>query len=186
VLRLLAFVLPLAVDSFVVAAALGAAGRLGWRDRARVSAVFVAFETGMPLLGVAAGDGLAGLIGPAADYVAAAVVLGTGGWMLIGRDDDEQEAARLTRARGWALVWLGVGISLDEFAVGAGLGLTRLPVLPVIIAIAVQALVASQAGLALGALVGDRFRDWAERAAGIALVLLGGYLIAARLGVFTP
>lgn len=182
VFRLLAFVLPLAADSFAVAAALGAAGLVvSWRARLRVSTVFVAFEAGMPLLGVAAGAGLAAVVGPAADYVAAAVVLGTGVWMLIGRDDDEQEAARLAGARGWTLIWLGLGISVDELAVGTGLGLTRLPVPPVVIAIAVQALVASQAGLAIGALVGDRFLGWAERAAGAALVLLGGYLIAARL-----
>lgn len=179
--KLLAFVLPLAVDSFIVSAALGAAGAAGWRARVRVSAVFVAFEAGMPLLGVAVGGGLAALVGPAAGYMAAALVVGTGVWMLASGDDDEHEAARLADARGWAMVGLGVGVSLDEFAVGAGLGLTRLPVLPVIIAIAVQAVVASQAGLATGALVGDRVRDRAEQLAGVALILLGGYLVAARL-----
>ena|SRR5579863_2079488 len=184
--RLLAFVLPLAVDSFVVAAALGAAGLTGWRARLRVSAVFAGFEAGMPLLGVAVGGGLAALAGSAADYVAGALVAGTGIWILAARDDDEEEAARLAGARGWALIGLGVAVSVDEFAVGAGLGLTRLPVLPVIIAIGVQAVLASQAGLAVGAQVGDRFRERAERAAGVALILLGGYLIAARLAGYRP
>src|SRR5215831_9427554 len=52
-LRLLAFVLPLGVDSFVVAAALGAAGLTGARERLRVSLIFVLFEAGMPLVGLA-------------------------------------------------------------------------------------------------------------------------------------
>jgi putative Mn2+ efflux pump MntP len=57
----------------------------------------------------------------------------------------------------------------------------RLPVLPVIIAIAVQALVASQFGLALGQRISERFRERAEQFAAAALILLGGYLIAERL-----
>jgi hypothetical protein len=70
--RLLAFVLPLGLDSFAVAAALGAAGLTGAWDRLRVSLVFVAFEAGMPLVGLAAGGGIAQAIGGIADYLAAA------------------------------------------------------------------------------------------------------------------
>jgi hypothetical protein len=51
--KLLAFVLPLGLDSFAVAAAIGAAGAAGWRVKLRVSAIFVTFEAGMPLIGLA-------------------------------------------------------------------------------------------------------------------------------------
>ncbi len=47
-------------------------------------------------------------------------------------------------------------------------------------AIAVQALVAGQLGLALGAAVGERFRERAEQLAALALIVLGSYLIAER------
>jgi putative Mn2+ efflux pump MntP len=50
----------------------------------------------------------------------------------------------------------------------------------VIAAIAIQAVVASQLGLALGKVISDRFRQYAERVAGLALIALGGYLIAER------
>jgi putative Mn2+ efflux pump MntP len=43
-----------------------------------------------------------------------------------------------------------------------------------------MALAASQLGLALGVLVGERFRERAEQVAGVALILLGCYLIAQR------
>jgi manganese efflux pump family protein len=75
---------------------------------------------------------------------------------------------------------LGLSISLDELAIGFSLGLARLPVAPVIAAIAIQAVVASQLGLALGKVISDRFRQYAERVAGLALIALGGYLIAER------
>lgn len=180
-LRLLAFVLPLGLDSFAVAAALGAARPAGVGQRLRISLIFVTFEAGMPLIGVAAGGGLAHVVGHAADYLAAAAVIVVGIWMLAGRDDDEQAAGRIAGARGVAVVGLGVSISLDELAIGFSLGLARLPVVPVIIAIAALALAASQLGLALGALIGERFRERAGKIAGVALILLGGYLIAGRV-----
>jgi manganese efflux pump family protein len=179
IVRLLAFVLPLGLDSFAVAAALGAAQPLGRAARLRISLIFVAFEAGMPLIGLGAGGGLARLVGGTADYVAAAAVIGIGVWMLADRDEDEIDGARrLVGASGLAVIALGVSISLDELAIGFSLGLTRLPAVPVIIAIGGQALVASQLGLALGGIVGERFRERAGRIAGVALILLGGYLIA--------
>jgi manganese efflux pump family protein len=178
VIRLLAFVLPLGVDSFAVAAALGAARPADIAMRLRVSLIFVIFEAGMPLLGLAAGGGLARVIGTTADYLAGAAVIGVGVWMLASGGDDEDVAVRMSGTHGLAVIVLGISISMDELAIGFSLGLVRLPVVPVIVAIAVQALVASQLGLALGAVVGERFRERAEQAAALALIVLGGYLIA--------
>ncbi len=176
-LKLLAFVLPLGLDSFAVAAAIGAAAPTGWRARMRISAIFVAFEAGMPLIGLAAGRGLARAIGPTADYLAAAAVIGVGIWMLARRDDDEQAAGRIGGVSGLAMVALGLSISMDEFAIGFSLGLVKLPVVPVIVAIAVLAFVVSQLGLALGSIISERLREHAEQVAGVALIALGGYLI---------
>jgi manganese efflux pump family protein len=152
----------------------------GAAERLRISVIFVAFEAGMPLIGVAAGGGLARVIGSVADYVAAAAVAGLGIFMLIHDKDsaEEQKAGRLTSSRGLAVLALGVSISLDEFAVGFSLGLVRLPLGPVIIAIAIVALIASQLGLALGARISERSRERAEKLAAIALILLGVYLLA--------
>lgn len=179
-IRLLAFVLPLGVDSFAVAAALGAARPAGLAMRLRVSLIFVIFEAGMPLVGLAAGGGLARVVGTTADYLAGAAVIGVGVWMLVSRDDDEDKAGRLSGTHGLAMIALGLSISTDELAIGFSLGLVRLPVVPVIVAIGVQALLASQLGLALGAVVGERFRERAEQVAAFALIALGGYLIAER------
>lgn len=181
-LRLLAFVLPLGVDSFAVAAALGVSGVTRAAERLRVSLIFVVFEAGMPLIGLAAGAGLARVIGSVADYVAAAAVIGLGIFMLLHREgaDEEEKVGRLNATHGFAMIALGISISLDEFAIGFSLGLVRLPVVPVIIAIAVVALVASQLGLALGSRVSERFRERAEQLAAVALILLGAYLVAER------
>jgi manganese efflux pump family protein len=182
VLKLLAFVLPLGLDSFAVAAALGASQVTSAWQRLRVSLVFVLFEGGMPLIGLVLGGVLARGIGRVADYLAAAAVIGIGIWMLLADDEDsEGKAGRIMTSRGLALVGLGISISLDELAIGFSVGLVRLPVSAVIIAIALQAFVAAQLGLAIGAKIAERWRERAERVAGIALILLGAYLIAEQL-----
>jgi putative Mn2+ efflux pump MntP len=70
---------------------------------------------------------------------------------------------------------------LDELAIGFTLGLVHLPVIPVIIAIAVQALAASQLGLSLGSRIGEKRRERAERVAGSMLAVLGLVLIGQQL-----
>lgn len=181
-LKLLAFVLPLGLDSFAVAAAIGASHPTAWRERLRISVIFVLFEAGMPLIGLALGNALASGIGRIADYLAAAAVVAIGAWMLFaGGGDEEKKAARVVSSRGLALIALGISISLDELAIGFSIGLVGLPIIAVILAIAVQTLLAAQLGLAIGAKIGERWRERAGRAAGIALILLGCYLIVSQL-----
>lgn len=182
VLKLLAFVLPLGLDSFAVAAAIGSVQPTSAWQRLRISLIFVIFEGGMPLIGLALGSALAHGIGVVADYLAAAAVIGIGLWMLLSDDEDEEgKAARITTSRRLALLGLGISISLDELAIGFSIGLTRLPVIIIIIAIAAQAFLAAQLGLAIGARIARHWRERAERLAGIALILLGIYLIVERL-----
>jgi putative Mn2+ efflux pump MntP len=80
-----------------------------------------------------------------------------------------------------ALIGLGVSISLDELAIGVSLGLARLPIVPVIAAVAVQAFLAAQLGLHLGAHISERLRERAEQVAALALIGLGAVLIIGRL-----
>jgi manganese efflux pump family protein len=183
VLKLLAFVLPLGLDSFAVAAAIGAVQVTTMWERLRISLVFVIFEGGMPLIGLGLGTALARGIGHVASYLAGAAVIAVGAWMLLaaGKDEEEEKASRLTSSRGLALIALGISISLDELAIGFTIGLAHLPVIAVIVAIALQAFIAAQLGLAIGARIGERWRERAEQVAGIALILLGAYLVAEQL-----
>lgn len=176
-----AFVLPLGIDTFALAATLGTLRPPG-RTRIRVSALFVLFEVGMPLVGVLSGHTAAALIGRWSEWFAAGLLVAVGIWFLVRRDEGEEEqAARLLSANPLMAAVLGVSISLDELAVGFSLGLSRLPLIPVLVAIGVQTLVASQLGFGLGSLVGERIREGAERLAGLAFVALGVFLIVERV-----
>lgn len=181
--KTIAFVLPLGLDTLAVCIALGIAG-ISPRQRRGVSVLMIAFEAGMPLAGLAIGTPLGHSLGTAADYVAIAVLLAFG-VRALAADEDDERAAGLLEAGGWRMALLGVSISLDELAVGFSLGLLRLPILVVIVAIAVQTLLVTQIGMLLGARLGERLggrvRERAEQLAGAGLILLACVLLALRL-----
>jgi putative Mn2+ efflux pump MntP len=181
VLKLIAVVVPLGLDTFGVALALGIAG-LPPRQRTRVALLFAGFETIMPLIGVALGAPLGHAIGSTADYVAAALLVALGIYMMReGEDDEPERLVAMTRRGVYGAAALGVSISLDELAIGFSAGLLRLPVVPIVIAIGVQAFVVTQVGVRIGARLGARWRESAERVAGVALIALGAILLSVRL-----
>jgi putative Mn2+ efflux pump MntP len=184
VLKLVALVLPLGLDSFAVAAALGLLGPPPAR-RVRISLLFTAFECGMPLVGLVLGRPLGRAIGSSASAVAIALLIAIGLFTLYdsfrGGDGDEARLQDLANAHGARLLLLGVSISLDELAIGFTFGLLGLPVGLVLAMIATQTIVLTQLGLYFGSRLSERWRDGAERLAGVALTALGIVLAAEKL-----
>src|SRR5882672_3154005 len=113
--------LPLAIDTFVLGTALGAAG-IERGERLRTSLILSTFEAGMPVAGFLAGAAIGAASGIWSTYLAAGVLAAIGAWMLWPRhadDDYAEDSVRLLRvARGWAIVALGLSISVDELAIG--------------------------------------------------------------------
>jgi putative Mn2+ efflux pump MntP len=179
VIKIIALVLPLGMDTFAVAAALGITGLTPPR-RLRTSLLFTAFEAGMPLIGLAIGRPLGSTIGDAADYLAIAMLFGLAAHELLA-DDGDRNLSSLSGRGARASIALGVSISLDELAIGFTFGLLRVPVVPVIVLIAVQTFVVTQAGVRLGARIGERLRESTERLAGVALGLLAAGLLLAKV-----
>ncbi len=176
-----ALVLPLCLDTFAISAAVGLS-RPPAAARLRLGAVFALFESGMPLVGLGLGWLLAGRLSGTADYLAAGVLV-LAGVLMLREDEDREErrASGLLTARGLALLGLGLSVSLDELAIGFTMGLLRVPIALVVALIAAQAFAVSQLGLALGARVGERVREGAERLAGVVLIALAVALLAAHL-----
>jgi putative Mn2+ efflux pump MntP len=180
-LTLIGLIVPLGLDTFAVAAALGMAG-VSTRDRTRVSLIFTAFEAGMPLVGFLAGNLAGRAAGNAADYLAIAILIGLGLFMLRPQsEDEERQLSLLARTRGLAVLGLGVSISIDELAIGFTIGLLHFPVIVILVLIGIQTFVLTQLGIRLGQRIGERIREGAERLAGVALALLGFVLLAGKL-----
>jgi putative Mn2+ efflux pump MntP len=175
--------LPLALDTFALAAALGMAG-LEKRDRVRVTLVFTAFEAGMPIAGMLIGRVAGAFLGAWAGYGGIAFLF-VAGLLLLRPGQDESDAAGrlrlLAHARGLAILDLGLSISVDELTVGLSAGLLGLSIVLIVVWIAIQAFVATQVGLRLGGRLGDEVRERAEWVAGVALILVAVVLLVLRL-----
>ena len=183
ILTVAGIILPLAIDTFMLGTALGAAG-IAKRDRLRTSLILTAFESGMPVIGFLGGAAIGAAAGAWANYLAAAVLAVIGILMLRpgeGEEDDEQKLRLLETARGWSVVVLGVGISVDELAVGFGVGLLRLPLVLLIVLIALQAFLAAQLGMRLGSRVAENARQAAGRIAGVLLILAAVIVLAEHI-----
>ncbi len=181
-LKLAGLIVPLGLDTFAVAAALGIAG-LQKRDRLRVSLLFTAFEVGMPLVGFFGGRLVGNVAGSAADYLAIGILIALGVYMLWPKRDEgeDERPGLLGRTRGLAAIGLGISISTDELAIGFTIGLLRFSILLILVLIGIQTFVATQLGIRLGARLGERIREGAERLAGVALAALGLFLLVEKL-----
>lgn len=172
-LVLIALLIPLTLDTFVLSAALGLAG-LPQKQRLQTSLVFALFEGLMPAIGVLLGHSIDHIIGNLAGYVAAGVIAVAGIILLKPAKDEEKELKRtklLSKTKGLAIIYLGISISIDEVAIGFSLGLLGISVALVAILIALQAFAASQAGLWIGGRLSEKLRDRAEQAAGVFLII---------------
>jgi putative Mn2+ efflux pump MntP len=187
-LRIILVVLPLGLDTFALSTVLGVLP-LARSRRLRIAVVFAAAEGLMPAVGLVVGLPLGHALGRYASYVAGALLIGIGGWVWwnswreqAGNEDDE--AARIMSAASasiWSLMGLALSISLDELAVGFSIGLLGLPLAPILLLIALQALLVSLAGQWIGRHLGQRVGPYAEQLVGPILCLLGAWFIAAEL-----
>lgn len=179
--KIAAFVLPLGIDTFAAAVALG----LRRIRPLRPAVLFALFETVMPLIGIAAGDYAGRRFAAAAVYAGGAILIGIGTNIFREARGAEEGPAHASLGTLRGTVLAGFGISMDELAAGFPMGAARLPVPTVLAAIGLQAFVVTVAGIwagrRLGIRAGRRTARAAETAAAAAFILLGMYTIAEQL-----
>ena len=175
--RIIALVVPLGFDTLAVALALGLRGI----DPLRPALVFTAFETIMPIAGMIVGR-FAG-----DRFAAAAAILGGVVLIVVGALTFREGRESADDADGYSFGSLktaaaaGIGISLDELAVGFPLGTAHIPLGFLLLAIACQTFGVSIAGILIGRRVGRRLGRRASRyanlAAALAFTVVGAWLI---------
>ena len=83
------------------------------------------------------------------------------------------------------MILAGLGISMDEIAIGFPLGALRFPIVAVLGAIAIQTFLVTAGGILVGRKISQRLGMQTSRLAGLAagasFVLLGSYLILERI-----
>jgi putative Mn2+ efflux pump MntP len=180
-LRIFAFVLPLGLDTFAIAVSLGMRGV----HPLRPAVVFALFETAMPLIGLTIGGVVGRWLETPAAYLGGLILVTIGLHTIreAVQNGVERQGAAFTSFH--TIFSAGFGISMDEIAVGFALGALRLPILPVLGAIAVQTLIVTVSGILVGRVVsrisGMQTSRLARIAAGGVFILLGSYLVLERM-----
>lgn len=175
---LLLVALSLGLSNFAAAIGIGISGASA-RTRLKVGLIFGAYESGMPVAGLALGHGLAGTLGGAARWISAGLLIVTGAWSLAQaiRADPAGTAPAASQGTGQLLV-TGLALSVDNLAVGFALGAFHVS-LPVAIAIIGSVSIAlSLAGLELGARIGTRAGRRGEVLGGLVLIAVGAGIAA--------
>jgi manganese efflux pump family protein len=172
-----------------LAAAIGIGfGGVTTATRLRVALVFGLFETGMPIVGLVIGAGVATGIGHLARWVGAGLLIALGGGTLLRalRQPVWPAAggARVHPAHSMGLGKLVVtafALSLDNLAAGFALGTLHVSVAGAAIAIGAVSVLMSLAGLELGGRVGAAAGRRGEQIGGAILVAVGVALAAGVL-----
>ena len=173
-LTILLIAVSVGLDNFAASIAIGLAG-VDRGVRMRIAVVFGLFEAGMPLVGLLAGNGVAGDFGSSAHIIGGALLILTGAhaaYTSLHEQEAEFDAA-LTRGRTSRLILLGAALSIDNLVVGFALGTDHAALLPSIVAIGVVSVGLSLLGLELGSRLGARVEHYGELLGAIVLVCVG-------------
>jgi putative Mn2+ efflux pump MntP len=166
--ELLILGITLSLDNFRTAIVLGAL-RLTWRHAVQVALVFGFWDMAAPLLGILGGDYFAQTIGPAADYVGAAVLGAYGLYLLVEASRTPPPEAFDQR---WALFGLPLPLSVDNIVAGTSLGLLGYsPWLAPPVFGAITALM-TFVGLAIGRAAAGLIRVRSDLLTGVALIVM--------------
>ena len=160
--------LALGLDSFRASLAMGASG-LGVDRAWRVALAFGVCDGVAPLVGLALGRGTAVYVASWSEWVAPALLIGSGAYVLFKRLEDEQGPAE----GGWAILGMPLCLSLDNLVAGVGLGTLGPPVVPSAAIIGALSGGMSLLGLALGRLGRLSLPARVERLSGLLLVIMG-------------
>ena len=180
--ELLVLAVGLSMDAFAVSVCKGLAlKRADARSCATAGLWFGAFQALMPLLGYFLGSTFAEKI-TAVDHWIAFVLLGLIGANMIRESfgEEESQSASMTPA---VMFPLAVATSIDALAVGVTFALLTIRIVPAVLTIGCITFALSALGVKLGNLFGTRWRNRAELAGGVILILLGTKILLEHLGI---
>lgn len=189
-LALLLVAVSLGTSNFAAAVGLGVTG-VRAATRLRVGVIFGALEAGMPVLGLAAGRGLAVTLGHAARWTGAALLIAAGAYAVaqslragragrggVAGTRPADGAASESAAR---MLVSGLALSIDNLVVGFALGTYHVSIAAAAAVIGGVSVAMSLAGLELGARLGRAAGRHGELVGGLVLVVVGAVIGAGVL-----
>lgn len=172
---LLPAALALGLSNFAAAIGIGVSG-VDARTRWRVGLVFGLFETGMPIVGLALGHGLANAVGHDARWIGAGLLIATGVYAVyqaLSGDGEEERAVEAVHQPWGRLLLSGLALSIDNLAVGFSLGAYRVGLLIATVVIGAVSVILTLIGLELGHRLSSAVGRRGEMAGGAVLIGVG-------------
>ena len=181
-LELVAIAVGLSMDAFAVSVCKGLSLRRYGPGRSLTAGIyFGGFQALMPLIGWALGVRFQQAIANVDHWIAFGLLTLIGINML---REARQEGDSLDEAMGpAAMLPLAVATSIDALAVGVTFAFLQVSILPAVSFIGVTTFVLSALGVWVGSAFGARWRERAEQAGGIILILMGVKILAEHVGL---
>lgn len=172
--------LAMSTDAFAAAVGKGAAlQRPRWGEALRTGVIFGTIEASTPVIGWALGSAAAKYVTAWDHWIAFALLGGLGARMIWAGAFAAPEAIeeRPDRHGFWLLALTGFATSIDAMAVGVGLALIDVDIVPVAAAIGVTTFLMVTAGVMLGRVLGIVAGKRAEMAGGVLLIVIGTLIL---------
>ena len=181
-LELFAIAVGLSMDAFAVSVCKGLSLRRYGPGRSLTAGIyFGGFQALMPLIGWALGVRFQQAIANVDHWIAFGLLTLIGINML---REARQEGDSLDEAMGpAAMLPLAVATSIDALAVGVTFAFLQVSILPAVSFIGATTFVLSPLGVWVGSAFGARWRERAEQAGGIILILMGVKILAEHVGL---
>lgn len=182
--------LALAMSTDAFAAAIGKGSALHdprWREALRTGLIFGAIEGLTPIVGWFLGSLALDAVSSWDHWIAFGVLGALGVRMILagldGDGDGEIEVPRRIRHSFWILAITGFATSIDAMAVGVGLALLEVDIVPVAATIGVTTLTMVALGVMLGRVLGSVAGRRAEVLGGLILIGIGAGILYEHLVV---
>jgi putative Mn2+ efflux pump MntP len=181
-LELLFLALALSIDAFVVSLAATASRRVsGRRATFRLAFHFGLFQFLMPVLGWAAGRTLERYIVSIDHWIALGLLAFIGVRMIRSGLRHNPEVLPDDPSRGFTLLALAVGTSIDALAVGLTLGVINLDIWWPSLVIGCVTGTVCVIGIRLGTRIRTEFGRWSEVIGGLILIAIGVKILVDHL-----
>ena len=183
-LELFAIAVGLSMDAFAVYVCKGLSLRSYRPGRSLLAGLyFGGFQALMPLLGWLLGVRFQQVIVRVDHWIAFVLLVLIGANML---REARQEGESLDEAMGpRAMLPLAVATSIDALAVGVTFAFLQVDIVPAVGFIGVTTFVLSAVGVWIGSAFGARWRERAQQAGGLILILMGAKILIEHLGLLT-
>lgn len=194
IISLLLLAVGLSMDAFAVSICKGLAmPKLKLRHMLIVGAWFGGFQALMPMLGYLLGRRFIALIDSVAPWIAFGLLLIIGGNMI--RESFSKSETDATDALGFKTMFLmAIATSIDALAVGVTFACVPVAVLKAsalintavaVLIIGAVTFVISAAGVKAGNIFGTKYKNKAEFAGGLILILLGIKILLEHFGIIS-